>query len=158
MGHHSISSTEKFQRPSCPSQVTIPWEKMQKCGYSSWEEASCVLVKGSIELSFALVSREGDPRKVENGPASLFGLGQSQVMGWNLPPPRDGPVSPLQFDRCKEASKYQLKWTLEGGTKPICLPGVISPLDGVPPSFVCHIEKRWLIFFCVCFSRITPKN
>lgn len=82
---------------------------MQKCGYSSWEEASCVLVKGSIELSFALVSREGDPRKVENGPASLFGLGQSQVMGRNLPPPRDGPVSPLQFDRCKEASKYQLK-------------------------------------------------
>ena len=115
VGHHSISSTVDFLRPSSPSQVPIPWEKVQKCGYSSWEGASCVLVKGSTELYFTLVSREGDPRKVENGSAFLFGLGQSQVLGRNLPPSRDGPVSPLQFDRWKEASKYQLKWKLEWG-------------------------------------------
>lgn len=45
-----------------------------------------------------------------------------------------------------------------GGTKPICCPWTISPLDGVPRSFVCHTERRWLIFLCVSFTLPTPKT
>lgn len=99
------------------------------------------LPRGEAILYF--VSKERRSRKeVEYGSTFLLSLGQSQVTGLNLPSPRDCPVSPLLFDRCYEASKFQLKRTLERGIKPICRPWTVSPLDGVPRSFVCHLEKR----------------
>lgn len=101
-----------------------------------------LLPRGGAILYF--VSKERRSRKEVEYSCSTFllSLGQSQVTGLNLPSPRDCPVSLLQFDRCYEASKFQLKRTLERGTKPICRPWTVSPLDGVPRSFVCHLEKR----------------
>lgn len=46
---------------------------------------------------------------MENGSTFLLSLGQFQVMGLNVPPRRDWLVTSWQFERCKEASKFQLK-------------------------------------------------